>query len=243
MKRVLICWEDAYFDGLARCLRRARRARAQDGAVDPALHSVSVLGNGGFAPYLRRTWPVARVRGIPRSGGPMDYVICIADADRAADCCGIALPPPPPALTDAWTDAANQRWTEQLRREADDDREQVFGRFLRWNKESLLIAGHDVPGALAQLSCRDAVNLRRHLAVCDPSPLSLDDGAYVHRYRSPGRCLQDMLKAGKGPALSKGDKRLDDALGEIAEGALAALLARVPDLVGLAELLRDCAQS
>lgn len=38
---------------------------------------------------------------------------------------------------------------------------------------------------------------------------------------------------------SKGDKRVDDALGVIADEALAKLLGRVPDLVALADLLRS----
>jgi hypothetical protein len=238
MIRVLICWEDEYCDKLDVCLRRARHALAGPEDAAPLLMKVSAKGHGGFLPYIRKGWPIARHKGIPKSGGPIDYLVCIADADRAPDCCGVGAPPERPADTSAWVREANQRWTAQLQKEAQDQEGRVIGRFLRWNKESLLIAGHDVPAALDRLGCRDGGGVRSFLQGCKPDPRGLQDHLFVDHYRQPGSCLQELLKAGNGPRLGKGDRRMDDALGEIADHALPNLLSRIRDLAELAELLR-----
>ncbi len=139
MIRVLVCWEDEYHAKLDLCLKRALHT-VGDGS-SPALFFAGVRGNGGFEPYVRRDWPKAVRVGLPKSGGPIDYLVCVADADRAQDCCGVDRPPPAPAGTAEWVTRANELWTGRLRTAATRSADRVIGRFLRWNQESLKRGG------------------------------------------------------------------------------------------------------
>src|SRR4051794_32130647 len=117
MRRVLICWEDRFHEKLDLCLRRAVQAGGVP-APPLALFFDDVRGNGGFDPYVRRDWPKAAGKGLLKSAGPIHYLACVADADRAPDCCDIERAPMPPVSSSAWIEQANERWTDKLRRTA-----------------------------------------------------------------------------------------------------------------------------
>lgn len=239
MKKVLVCWEDRYHEKLDLCLRRALHALDAVAPPTALLYFDDVRGNGGFEPYVRRDWPKIATRGILKSRGSIDYLLCIADADRASTCCDIERPPAPPAATTEWLQRANEAWTKKLRSATTHVPERIFGRFLRWSQESLLLAGHDCEAALLRLGCRDNEALRRHLSSCQPNPLTLADSDFLDHYRHPESCLSEMLAAGRGAATKKGDINRDDALDELSRVSLQHLCSRVPDLLGLATFLRD----
>lgn len=241
MIRVMVVWEDRFHDKLDLCFRRALRRHDPSDAPAPALFFDTAHGNGGFDRYIRRDWPKLR-KGLPR-GAPVDVLLCVADADRTMDC-GVAEPVPAfPAPTAEWVARANRVWTDGLRQIASLESHRIFGRFLRWNQESLLIAAHDVDESLRRLGCRDAhiEAIRAHLRSACPGLLDTADAAFVDQYRKASRCFDDMLKAA-GLSAAKGTTPRDDALDEASRRAIDRLCARVPDLAGLADLVRDAAR-
>jgi hypothetical protein len=235
MTKVLVCWEDRFHEKLDLCLRRALRRSARPG---PELFFDDARGNGGFEPYVRRDWPKLVQKGLLKSGGPIDYLICVADADRASTCCSIELPPAAPSSTSAWVQRANEAWTDALRRAAGLESARIFGRFLRWNQESLLIAAYDIEGALKRLGCRDLEAVKTYLRSCAPSPADAPNELFTEQYRKAGKCFEEMLKAGRGSPLRKGSQPRDDALEEASRLAIDRLCARVPDLADLADQVR-----
>lgn len=237
MIRVLVCWEDEYHAKLDLCLKRALRTVGDRSS--PALFFAGVRGNGSFEPYVRRDWPKAAKVGLPKSGGPIDYLVCVADADRAPDCCGVDRPPPAPASTSEWVSRANDLWTARLRAATSLPPERVIGRFLRWNQESLLIAGHDIESALKRLGCADMAAITRHLATCSPSPTTTADALFADTFRRSSGCLDDLIKIGGGPSTKKGNILRDDALDEISKVGTSQLCSRAPDLTSLAELVQQ----
>jgi len=230
--RALVCWEDRFHEKLDVCLRRTLRHL---GLTSPALFFDDCRGNGSFVPYIERDWPKMVHRGLVKSGGPIDYLICVADADRAQDCCSVELPPQESSA--AWVERANQSWTAVLRAAAPIAPERILGRFLRWNQESLLIAAHDIENAMKHLGCRDQSALIKHLRACNPSPFTTQDQLFVDHYRKPGKCLDDMLKGAGSAAPRKGAQPREDALEEASKQAIDRLSARVPDLAALADTI------
>jgi hypothetical protein len=231
MSKVLVCWEDRFHDKLDLCLRRALRRTTLPG---PELFFDDARGNGGFEPYIQRDWPKLVHKGLLKSGGPIDYLICVADADRATDCCSIDRAPSAPTSTSAWIACANQAWTDVLRRTTPLQPHRLFGRFLRWNQESLLLAAHDVESAMKRLGCRSIDAAKAHLRACTPSPLDTLDDRFTDHYRNTSRCLEGLLKASQGRPFRKGGQPMDDALDEASLLAIDRLCARVPDLAALA---------
>jgi hypothetical protein len=189
---------------------------------------------------VKVSWPEAAHHGLVRagnrSGGPIEHLICVADADRAHECCAAQNPVAVASPTADWLDQANALWTAKLRAAATTMPERVHGRFLRWSQESLLIAAHDVTEALAALGCRDRGRLEKHLAACSPSPLSIADVDFADAFRKPERCLEDMLKATGTHVPKKGSPPRGDAIEAALTNAIAKLCGRVPDLVALAHL-------
>lgn len=239
MIRILVCWEDEYHAKLDLCLKRALHVVGDK--PSSALFFAGVRGNGGFEPYVRRDWPKAARVGLPKSGGPIDYLVCVADADRAQDCCGVDRPPPAPAPTAEWVTRANELWTAQLQAAATLSAERVIGRFLRWNQESFLIAGHDIESALARLGCANTAAIAQHLATCSPSPRTTADALFTDTFRHSSQCLDDLIKRGGGQSTKKGSILRDDALDEISKVGIPQLCARAPDLASLAELVQRLA--
>ena len=72
--------------------------------------------------------------------------------------------------------------------------------------------------------------------VCDPSPEGTADDSFVEHHRKASRCLDEMLGSA-GLSVPKGSQPRDDALDEASQLAIERLCARVPDLIGLADLL------
>jgi len=235
MIKVVICWEDSLHQKLDLCLKRALRLRAPQGPF-PELSFIDSRGNGGFEPYVRSDWPTARLKGLPKSHGPIDYLLCIADADRANECCpAIERCPDGDGTSGDWVIRANEAWTAKLRAATTLEPSRIFGVFLRWNQESLLIAAHDVPGAMEKLGCKQLDLLQEHLRACRPSPLEPADHLFADRFRKTSRCLDEMLKAAKAPISKKGSALRDDVLDIASLTAISRLCARVPDLAALAD--------
>jgi hypothetical protein len=235
MIKVVVCWEDSLHKKLDICLKRALRLRAPQGPF-PELSFIDSRGNGGFEPYVRSDWPTARLKGVPKSHGPIDYLLCIADADRADECCpAIGRCPDGDGASSDWVRRANEAWTAKLRAATTLEPSRIFGAFLRWNQESLVIAAYDVPGALEKLKCKRPDLLQAYLRACEPSPLDTEDHLFADRFRKAGRCLDEMLKAAHAPASKKGSAPRDDVLEIASSNAIARLCARVPDLAALAD--------
>lgn len=242
MIRVLVCWEDRFHEALDLCLRRTLQHRRAAGLALPEerrLFFDDARGYGGFERYVREDWPRSSCKGLPRSGGPIHHLICVADADRASDCCGEDAPPTLPAATRDWIERCNASWTRRLRGATSVEPLHVHGRFLRWNKESLIIAGHDSAAAMRRLGCRDLTALHRHLTACAPNPLLAMDEQFTDLFRRPGRCLAELVTAAGGRQPRKSDPTVDDALKEISGSMIARLCTRIPDLIGLAELVES----
>lgn len=238
MTRVLVCWEDQFHAKLDLCLRRALRRGA---SVGPELFFDGLRGNGNFPVFIERDWPKAAQRGLPKSAGPIDHLICVADADRATQCCAIEPPPAAPASTTDWVRRADEAWTQALRKATTLDPARIHGLFLRWNQESLLIAAHDVSGVLQKLRCPASRAVQDHLSGCKPSPIGCSDADFTDLFRKSGRCLEDMLKAAGQDAPRKGSVPRDDALDEASRVAIERLCTRVPDLLKIAHHIRALA--
>lgn len=239
MTKVLVLWEDAYHGALDRCVRRA--LQHMGGAPEIELYFDHVRGNGGFAPYLANDWPIAAVRGLPKSRGPIDHLVCVADADFAHDCCAVSPGHAATSPTLPWVEDANHRWTEGLRARAAVGRGRVTGRFLRWNQESLLIALHDIDDALRALGITAMRGVQAYLRSCDPSPLTLSPEGFVDAYRRPQRCFDEMLKAAGARPARKGTPVRDDAIDAASRRAIEKLCVRVPDLAALSSTIRGLA--
>ncbi|MDI1449662.1 hypothetical protein [Polyangium sp. 6x1] len=240
MTRILVLWEDKFFQKLDTCLRRALRTTREAGTSGAEITAFGVNGRGGFDPFIRADWPIAARRGFLRSSGPIDHLVCIADADKATTCCTIEDPPKAPARTDNWVIRASNAWTTKLRTSATFP-DRIHGHFLRWNSESLLIAAHDVEPALQKLQCRNREGLAAFLRTCDPIPGSVPPEMFVEQFRKPQGCLEKMLEAGGSAQHRKGSVPRDDALDEASRTALDRLLGRVPDLLSIAQLLQRLA--
>jgi hypothetical protein len=240
MTRILILWEDLHHDKLDRCLRRAIRHL---GIPSPDLSFANCRGNGGFLPYLSQNWLRISRSGLVKSGGPIHHLVCVADADRAHECCSVENPATVSGATATWLARATEAWTQKLRGGASVSPERIHGHFLRWNQESLLIAAHDVEEALTALGCRDHGKVRSHLAACQPSPTATPDPEFADRFRRPERCLTDLLKAAGARVHAKGTPPRGDALEAASARAIDRLCARVPDLPSLARLVGGLAET
>lgn len=109
---------------------------------------------------------------------------------------------------------------------------------LRWNKESLLTAA---PNAILDhaLEHQRHEAVRAHLNACVPSPLTLEDGAFLLQYRSPQQCMDAILGLIADRSYKKG-RDDEDLLDRISQGDAhrQALLRRCPDLARLLDLLQ-----
>lgn len=238
MSRILVLWEDKFYQKLDVCLRRILRSLPTPTTQPLEITPFGVQGNGGFEPFLRQEWPIAATKGFLRSHGPIEHLICIADADRASEVCSVEPPPHFPEPTEPWVQRANQAWTQKLRATTPLAPERIHGRFLRWSLESLLIALHDVESVLRKLDCRNRDGLSTYLATCDPRPTEVASTQFVERYRTPQKCLDKMLEAANAPRSRKGSVPRDDALDEGSRLALDRLKERVPDLVTIAQFVQ-----
>ena len=67
MMRVLVVWEDLYFEPLALFLkRRLSHLIPTPNPPFPTLLFHTTKGQGAFSRYVQSTWPNARGKGLPR---------------------------------------------------------------------------------------------------------------------------------------------------------------------------------
>lgn len=234
MANVLVCLEDLEIKKLDSLLRRVVSGIGQ-GFSDEKLHFDSARGFGGFSPFVKKAWPIYRAHGCPNTRfHSFDYLICVADADRAEECCpGLAPPPPPPSGTQDWVNNADASWTTHLRQIAANI--SVSGMFLRWNKESVLLTAHDLEDLYSVVGVSRPPNLEgvnAYLQTCNPRPYEVSDKLFNDSYRRPLKCLQELFKAAQVGSLAKNDVAFDTILERLRENvpARTKCLARATDV-------------
>ncbi|HLM72690.1 MAG TPA: hypothetical protein VK459_08360 [Polyangiaceae bacterium] len=151
MTRVLVVWEDTYWEPLQGLMKKLVRARdpAHDAEI-PAVLCHTARSNSAFDRYAHTTWPNIRSKGLPTDPGAIDHVVCVVDADRLHNLLPARVPNPPGDVEAiaGWHAAAEREWQEHLRAQCDPSGPPVttvHGVVLRWAKESLLLAGYDQP--------------------------------------------------------------------------------------------------
>ena len=165
-------------------------------------------------------------------------MICIADADRASDCCKSVNKPALVEDTNQWIKTANDQWTTELRGFTTLDSEHVHGRFFRWSKESVLTASYDNKEVLAKLGVTDTKRLDLFLDRCRPTnPIDVKDSDFIHEFRNPQSCLKDGFQNAKITCPKKNSQIIDDAIDKASKVNLEKLLARLPDLRMLSEFI------
>jgi len=96
MTRVLVVWEDTYFQPLAEILNRVVRKLAPNtDASRPSVLNHTARSNTAFDRYVDTTWPKVSPRGLPMDPGPIDHLICVIDADKISDLLPKDVPRPP----------------------------------------------------------------------------------------------------------------------------------------------------
>lgn len=251
--RVLVVWEDFYFQTLGPFVKKrlAARAAAAGGRNPGASHLPAEQprfpellfhtshGNGGFQRYVSSTWENVRAKGLPGNPGPIDHLLCVVDGDKLHERIpGISRAPALDLPT--WLTSAEHTWEEHLRALCKSaPRSSVHGRLLCWSKESLVLAGYD-RSAFQQVL---GIDLRSdpvdaHLARCVPVPSGVPNGSFSSTFRHPLRCLTELdsaHRAPRPPALSKNAPELDDVLRALVRDDCALIAERVPDIDRLAD--------
>jgi len=235
--RVLIAWEDAYFQGLKPFVARrlAQRTLSAEPPPPVVLHH-TVRGNGRFQQYVQSTWTQARTNGLPSDAKPIDHLICVVDGDKLweLDPKQFAKPPERSSEVAGWYERTTQAWQARVRGWVDPSvpEDAVHGVVLRWSRESVVLAGYDLPpfrehlgldpeSAVAQRSLRDE---------CPLLPSTVKDADFTDSFLRPLRCLERLFKAHGGAMPGKNDPRFDDTLRALANAHLDRVCARVPDL-------------
>lgn len=240
MTRVLVVWEDRYFEALGVLVERAVHAGADPAAATrPTVVNHTSRGSGGFAHYVQETWPRAHQRGVPLDPRPLDHVICVVDADRLHELKIVAQPPRDVNTMEVWHQEAERAWRGWLHSRCDPGgppATTVHGFVLRWSRESALLAGFDQPAWPESLGVTiDAPAVQAKLrADCKPHPSEVSDASFTNTFRRPLSCLQFVRQANKLSQIDKNDPAIDDALKALARRSLPTLLARMPDLASLA---------
>jgi hypothetical protein len=244
MIRILIVWEDRYFDTLGPFVKRRVSALAPPGhAGFPQILFHTSYGAGGFSRYVASTWDNARATGLPRDKGPVDHLVCVVDGDRLHDHVKlVGRPPTDAANVPAWLATAEQAWQEHLHRLCDNaPKATVHGRVLRWSKESLVLAGYDRDSIKQTLGIDvHTAALKEHLARCIPTPGTIKDAAFSDTFPRPLRCLKELDEAQRAPrasALVKNSPDFDDSLRALVQNDCATIAGRVPDIDRLAHLV------
>lgn len=246
MTRVLVVWEDEYYDGLERLVRRRLPALAPDpAAVAPFVAFHTSCGNSKFERYVASTWPRARRAGVPRAPGPIDHLVCVVDADKLRDLMpSLPARPVDRAQVPAWHAQLDAAWQQKLRTWVDPSvpASCVHGLVLRWSRESVLLAAFDRQPMRELLGFdSEHPDVQKYLAIdCVPSPLSLtSSGAFTDAFFHPYGCLERAF-AKQGLTLPrKNDTTMDDVLRALAKDRehTQAVCTRVPDLDALVKLL------
>jgi len=237
VNRILIAWEDTYFQGLKPFVSRrlAQRTLALETPAPVVLHH-TVRGNGRFPQYVQSTWTQARTHGLPSDPKPIDHLICVVDGDKLweLDPKQFEKPPEKPSEVASWYGRTTQAWHSRVQGWVDPSVpvDSVHGVVLRWSRESVVLAGYDQPpfrehlgldpeSAAAQKCLRDE---------CPLPPATVKDDDFTNSFLRPLRCLERLFKAHGGVMPGKNDPRFDDTLRALANGHLDRVCARVPDL-------------
>jgi hypothetical protein len=244
MTRVLVVWEDTYWEPLKGLMRSLVRARSPALGVEiPSVLCHTARSNSAFDRYAHTTWPAVRSKGLPTDPGPIDHLVCVVDADRLHDLLPARIPRPPgeTGAIAAWHVAAEREWQEHLRAQCDPSGpavSTVHGAVLRWAKESLLLAGYDQPAMGAHLEiASEHPDVAAVLATCKPHPRDIADERFTDTYRRPSTCLKLLREARKLGALHKNAPEIDDALRALARESLAKVRDRAPDIARIAALI------
>ena len=236
-RRIAIAWEDRYWEPLHDVLVRRREANRPAGTTDNIdFLPFPVLGNGNFAPFVADDWPTAHARGFVNKPGPVEHVICVADADALhAHVPAMAPPPSLPADVGGWLTTAEQQFLSHLRAKSHKPAT-VHAVLLRWAKESLTLAAYDRPQAADKLGLQIThTQVQKHLAKCVPAPGSVHDAVFTDTFRLPVTCVDGILTAQGLPAVGKG-AFMDDVIRALSGNDLAVVCARVPDIDRLLQL-------
>jgi hypothetical protein len=123
MTRVLVVWEDTYWEPLQRLMKKLVHARApaRDAEI-PTVLCHTARSNSAFDRYAHTTWPNVRSKGLPMDPLPIHHLVCVVDADRLHDLLSARVPHPPGEVEaiEAWHGIAEREWQKHLR--ARDDR-------------------------------------------------------------------------------------------------------------------------
>ncbi|HEX7841968.1 MAG TPA: hypothetical protein VF469_31070 [Kofleriaceae bacterium] len=244
MTRVLVVWEDTYFQPLDDILNRVvkKRAPRHDASRPTVLHHTA-RSNAAFERYVETTWPRVSARGLPMSPGAIDHVVCVVDADKLSDFLRQHVSPPPTAASDvvAWHATAEQLWNSHLRSKCPPGGPtvaSVHGVVLRWSKESVLLAGYDQAPFAQHLDCDHAApEIEQYLKTCNPVPSEIGGEGFSNSFRRPLQCLRGLRKAAKLAELPKNSPEFDDALRKLGRESLGTLCERTPDIPRVAELI------
>ncbi len=243
MTRVLVVWEDTYFQPLDDILNRVVKKQAPSVEVSrPTVLHHTARSNTAFERYVETTWPKIRVRGLPINPGAVDHVVCVVDADKLSDLLR-QMPPPPNAASGivAWHATAEHLWNSHLRSKCPPDgptAASVHGVVLRWSKESVLLAGYDQASFAQHLDCDIAtLEIEQYLKSCHPAPSEIDGEGFANSFRRPLQCLRGLRKAAKLAELPKNSPQFDDVLRKLGRECLGKLCERTPDIPRIAELV------
>lgn len=240
MKRVLVVWEDRYFDALHRVLTSAlARRESVPGALRSQLAADSANTNSAFARYVGETWPRVSAVGTPRDPRPLDHVVFVIDGDAIHRLIPATAKRPTKASDVLrWHQEAEAAWSHYLHSKAGSRvaSTTVHGLVLRWSRESVVLAGWDGPSVSDALSIDlENAEVKKALAACDPNPSRVDPAGFTDHFRAPFDCLNNLRRARGLGALDKNDPEVDDALRSMARSELSLIESRVPDLSRLAE--------
>lgn len=240
MTRVLLVWEDKYFETLHTTATRLLRAVATESASSvPTIVSHTARGNGVFERYVQTTWPKARSAGVPGDPRPFHHLVCIVDGDKLHELLRGHLSRPPTASDDvlSWHEGAERAWQTYLHERCPADGppiSTVHGVVLRWSRESVALAGYDQAAARTSLGLLDGTALTTVLAKCTPDPRTVPTEHFTESFRRPLECLR-LLRGGR--VLDKTAPEIDDAIKALGKHSLDVLRTRVPDLARIADLV------
>lgn len=240
MTRVLVVWEDHYYQTLGPFVKKRLTARAPSGqARFPELSFHTSHGNGSFQRYASSTWENVRAKGLPGNPGAIDHLLCVVDGDKLHERIPSIARPPAGDLS-SWITSAERAWETHLRSLCvTAPPSTVHGGVLRWSKESLVLAGYD-RASFARILGIDAQSspVAEHLSRCSPIPSRVEAASFSNTFRAPLRCLGDLDSAQRSPrpgVLSKNAPELDDVLRALARDDCASIAERVPDIDRLAD--------
>lgn len=246
---IVLALEDTYKQALFEVIKKAARSIRRDRGlkISPNLECDSLAGYGGAFSHVQADWRLYRQSGHPRLTGLVDQIVYVLDADVApmllANKDGHKQLDGFQFGSELWLREANSLLERQLRAQASADPERVHGFFIRWSKETLLLAAHDQPSSLKAFDIADLAQSQESLyRSCQPDPRSIPDSEFVTTFTKWKDCVAKIEKH-LGVKVNKKSKDVEAVLKDFGDNQLSLLISRVPDLRGLGEKLADlCCQ-